>query len=127
MSTATQDALARAIDYLGATDLGNGRHAFTDGPSWCIGTERTLSVLGRRLLHAGNIAMWGKTPEQHATLFKMPSWWTPEQQFAWRIMNARGEEADPGVRYTQEPSGAPLGFRFERLTVDLTTGEEIAA
>lgn len=43
------------------------------------------------------------TPEEH------------EERAAWRILDARGEEPDPGARYDHEPTGLPLGYRAEQV------------
>jgi hypothetical protein len=97
----TQDALARAIAY-----LGNGRYAYRN-----------------KEINAYVIAEWDDAAcgFWETCVIRAP-WWSPEQQFAWRD--------DESGKITPEPANAnleTLDHIAQRVTVDLTTGEEIPA
>lgn len=126
------DRLARAIDCLGAKDLGNGYYAYrahTARREW-----RVTSHLERlaALLSGPNTFAREHYPIEAAHLesVEMPSWWKPEQQFA--ISYTEGRDAGHVIAY-ETLAGARAGAaarksaKPEVLTVDLTTGEEIAA
>src|SRR6202050_3100698 len=104
-NTTQTDALARAIDYLGATDLGNGRYAIPAsktrlhkelGDCWLIVDERGVQTA-------------------------MPPWWTPTQQTTFRCGCGKSPE---NRKQNFALNAHCLGKGFERITVDLTTGEE---
>ena len=125
-------ALERAITYLHAVEVAPGWYAVQDRilrSTWYTVSADDLARVGHPHGPASRFSLleaaWALDAQ---TLTEMPRWWRPERRFAWRIVaSVRGEEADPGARYTQEPSGAPLGYRFERITADLETGAEVPA
>ncbi len=89
-----------------------GRYRVTDDP------ERFWRYVGPGNAGAGIGNDWAPL---------MPSWWTPGQLVAWKIMSARDEEPDPAARYDHEPTGLAWPMRAVRIAADLTTGEEVPA
>lgn len=152
MLSATQDSLQRAIDALGAVcvrdeecrylptgldDISGREHdnctpalyALTWDKRWYVTDAEGLELT--RLLGGG---------DSIASLpVKMPLWWSPEQRFAWigpvDSLHPRNASVTlpkgatfSGHRYLSGPAcrnETPSLYR--RITVDLETGEEIAA
>lgn len=119
------EALACAIDYLGATDLGNGRYAFKGGPDrdnpdavWRVANTDDMMKCGALLPRGENDA----PPEWIMDEAFMPSWWTPKHRFAAHYL----EEYVPfptrklALEYVDIYGGSAV-------TVNLETGEEIRA
>jgi hypothetical protein len=137
----TQDALARAIDYLGATDLGCDGLAFIGtldyktrgyfilsprtvrgGATFALAIEEILSVIPTNR-HAED-ALEGWRSEN--CIFVQASWWTPTQQFAVRDSNGTLLSTH-NCKQNIYPRPIDDGYFEKCVTVDLTTGEEIAA
>lgn len=115
------DSLARAIDYLGATDLGNGRYALfmgVDDPQHWLVTD------------ANDLIRATFSDEDFKNTVRMPSWWTPERQFAYRFASSvysRRDDAEADAQacaqsYAFKGEFAPS---IQRVTVNLETGEEV--
>lgn len=124
----TSDPLARAIAYLGAVEVAPGFYAYDDGrggmdwKAYSVADTFAMRDLGANfdLRHkAASVGAW----ERMSKPSMMPAWWTPEKRFAWRYTDRVTIGA--GLRYLQEPTRHRE--QFERITADLTTGEEIPA
>lgn len=134
----TIDALQHAIEYLGAVEVGPGsdpHHAFNryavSSPSgrWHTFSQATLATFAEGAL---NHYRYQVTIGRAFVL--MPFWWTPEQRFAWRL---RGQgQAEGNLAYNRWPTlddavvyfdGRISEIHFERVTVNLETGEELPA
>jgi HEAT repeat protein len=92
----TQDALARAIDFLGAVEvtariegdeLDKARYAFSAG-RWHTATAATLLDFERYdtdgAFPSREDAALRYERDYPEAMAEMPSWWTPTQQFAWK-------------------------------------------
>lgn len=128
----TNDALAKAIAYLDAVEVAppsteppaRGERAFTryavKSPNgrWHTFCEATLAKFAEGPL---NHFRYQVTIGRAFAL--MPSWWTPEQRFAWRsnvtgFLLARNKDGSTRKR-------AP--WTCYRITADLETGAEVPA
>lgn len=109
--TQTQDALARAIDFLGAIEVAPGRFAVQDTATsrWYVQNEHDLRLVAedREGYFTGAAVL-------------LPAWWTPEQ---------RRRSQCHGCKRAW-PCGAPgnqVSHLLEWVAVDYETGEEIEA
>ena len=130
---ANQDALARAIEYLGAVEVAprnndeqSGFYAWKDGglPQWRV-------ARGCDIESAFDGYSFASEPDH----VSMPSWWKPDSRFAYRPLRN-----DDGTRWLEGPDdgyfvkqGTAALLRHgrargaERITADLETGEEVSA
>ena len=120
MGSAQSDALKRALEYLGAVEVAPGRYAAKLGERWHTFTESRLTERVRD--------GW----RTHGNYQPMPSWWTPEQRFAWRVKgsNVRLVCADlnSAMKARENPLGGLERFAhnyYEHITASLETGAEI--
>jgi hypothetical protein len=116
------DALARAIDYLGATNLGNGRYALHMVEAYPNVNGRWYTFGEKALLTAqiGKLAAMERVP--------MPSWWTPTQQFAViATVPPRTVFGTANCKQNIPEAWLADDIRAICVTVDLTTGKEIPA
>jgi hypothetical protein len=137
------DALARAIDYLGATDLGDGRYAFKlpgDDSGICyIGGEYEMFCAAAPA-PKGTLDPSFNVPDEGNLIEVKADWWTPTQQFAWYCWvlddisgpheMGKLRERSLGKLTDYEREVLPLlerGAHAAKITVDLTTGEEVLA
>ena len=122
----TTDALARAVESLGAVEVEPGRYALQPedgkGEPWYTVSTNALSLCG----YVPD-SVW-LAVRRHLT--PMPSWWTPEQRAIWKVR----EITDDGnlVRTDFRDDNLPqerLPYEVwrERITADLITGEEVTA
>jgi hypothetical protein len=139
MANDTQDALQRAIDYLGAVCVRPGiKETIIGGDG--RGADRTRVV--REALYARRecasvpyeiipgailreytperIATFGHRDRQFCGIVTMPAWWSPEQRFKWRSLSGGTVIADALI-------GEEAKAYCERITADLETGEEVSA
>lgn len=131
------EALARAIEYTDATFLGcacghvEGCHTCVEyspvyaqrdnenSPYYVVDAE-SMKHLGSALIAGQEDAysFWCASSDA----LRMPSWWTPEQPFAWR-------PKDGGIsrlpHHDLDGWDASFDEDLERITADLTTGEEV--
>jgi hypothetical protein len=130
--TTDTDALARAIDYLGAVEVAPGRYAFPlevgKGP-WRTCTPATL--IESYELHFEHAAYTRAKQVYETRTVPMPSWWSPTCREVWQTVR----DAD-GFIYSSNPTesegrqvlegvcGAPVTLRH--VTADLNTGEEVS-
>jgi hypothetical protein len=138
-----KDELRRAVDYLGATDLGNGFYAWQpfadfvrardpESDFYLVSTVKQLCawdrdafvepVTGKRTYGCG----------LHHVSRKMPPCWTPTRQIIERVtIRATGEVryfADYAAAYpflSRIPSS--MNWKSERIKIDLATGAEMPA
>ena len=116
------EALSRAIEELKAVEIAPGRYVYRDeaSPHYYGQSTDDLVALGEALLAVGPDA-YSFWCEDYAAVL-MPDWWAPEHPFAWR-------PKDGGI--SRLPHADLDGWHeswyedFERLTVDLTNGEEM--
>lgn len=120
-----KDALARAIDDLGATDLGNGHYAFfNDGTFRRYDKNRGFyDAYEDKRWHTFSSVRMERISERTEALklegqALMPSWWTPAQQFA----TGPGRQA-----FTSFAAADHYGEGATVYTADLETGEEVPA
>jgi hypothetical protein len=102
------DALSKAVAYLGAVEVAPNKYALTWGKRWYVTDAEGVELT--RLLGGGE--MIASIPT------KMPAWWTPEQRFAWR--DAKGFMYFHAER-------AKAYNATERITADLVSGAEVPA
>lgn len=139
MTDKDKDALARAIDSLGAVQVRpesgqieddysvsvqtSALYAFFDHP---IDTESTWFVGDVEAVATFSAQKSMGITTYYEPLVAMPSWWAPTQQSVWRITL-------PGANqiYVREDDyrqfGKPRNAKSERVTVNLETGEEVRA
>ena len=124
MSATSTDSLARAIEYLGAVEVAPGRYAVKDGERYLVIDESDVPGL------AFEFETGEPDPDACAQVTEMPSWWSPEQRFAWRNYIGANRWATTVERVESVPSAGdnpwPVLSR-ERITADLETGAEIPA
>lgn len=116
--TTTTDARSRAIALLDATQIAPGRYAYRDDAmrTYYIVDDSALVLLGERLaLDSDAYSEW--CADTQAT--EMPAWWTPTERYTWRDL-ATGELLTSPVA-----PGHLCHHKYERVTADLTTGEEV--
>ena len=103
--------LASAIDLLEAVEVASGRYAYEGDGHWFIATAESLI----RCQIDDEFGL-----DEHSTA--MPSWWSPEQRFAWRCDDCGEicETQDDLARVCTTQS-------VSRITADLNTGQEIPA
>jgi len=138
-ATRGSGALSKAIASLGAVEVAPGRYAVRPdllGDRWRFTSEQALRVLGSALTLATRdersitSALWR---EHSGNLVYAPSWWSPEQRFAWKLTHGSSDvdnrrfesegEAYHGMHsYTTTYA---RGISVERITADLESGEEI--
>jgi len=111
----------RAVASLGAIDLKDNQHyALTWGKRWYV-TDGDGVVLTKLL---GGGAVIANTPTV------MPTWWSPEQQFAWHVIHVETCVDDQYVATEEEASALARHeaiCHYERVTADLATGAEVPA
>jgi hypothetical protein len=131
MSEADEVALAKAIERLGAVEVAVGYYAyrFEKSPGWYVAPSSALEILTRALAgqaqktrKAKALGIWAAGNYTVA----MPLWWSPEQRFAWRSVDAEGNASEASTDKTYAQHITHLGGgRVERITADLATGEEV--
>lgn len=140
MNATDKEALARAIDSLGATDLGNGYYAYRDEgmQRYYVVTPDALSLLSSYLDRAAELgpseqysdgltcanaySLW--CADTQAT--EMPSWWTPSRRYAC-VVNGHYHEGTLAVARHFAADFEREGFTTKVVTVNLETGEEVNA
>jgi hypothetical protein len=112
--------LQRAIDHLGATDLGDGRYAFRVNPTLPWRAARAHALI--QYSHARRV---NAEPRVLGGLLdgtiRMPTWWSPAQPFTHRC-DVCDELMLPNA--TDHLHGGKQAC-FHLVTVDLATGKEI--
>lgn len=113
-------ALQNAIDYLGAKEVAPGYYAFLSPTlhRWCVFPATVFSHEKNPDGFVLNVVDEASKP--------MPSWWTPEQRFAWRCIDKVCAKV---FLYPSATAGhdSVAGHYAKRITADLNTGEEIPA
>lgn len=124
------DSLQAAIGY-----CGNDQVDFARGDE-AVKIERTSKWAWPRI-GGGWIIRFN---DRHGDLWnvRMPSWWSPERQYAWRVFNGPGsatygpwtEQALAERFETKDDLFCEINAHdgdYERITADLETGEEVPA
>lgn len=116
------DSLQKAIAYLDAVEVAPRKWAIQvdrgDGVKerWVIVGRNTLETMRR----------YGFNTTRTGVL--MPSWWTPESRFAWRVEMPSGKFY---IEHNKPPKDAQYGKLRPPyiicVTADLETGEEVPA
>jgi hypothetical protein len=117
---ANADALANAIEHLGAVEVAPGRYARREAP---VVPYEIISEAILRQYAPEAIATFGHRDRQFCGIVTMPPWWTPEQRFAWRTSDGRRVVPDA----SQRTPGTMRKLGWERITADLQTGAEVPA
>lgn len=126
-------ALSRAIKHLQAIEAAPGRFAFRQQclngdrlEAWGVVSADAMRQFGLTLGTEGP-PDWDPYDEwrSEVRIVSPPAWWSPQDQFAWRIVSAYS--GDDGSRYDHQPTGLPVGLHAERVTVDLESGTEVTA
>jgi hypothetical protein len=129
-SPETSEALAKAVQYLGAVEVAPGRYAFpartttkalegtTKREAWHVTDANGvigIIVHAKALSEAGAVAM--------------PAWWSPEKRFAWRTNWEGFSERTQALRFKSRGDAERYieGGDVERITADLETGDEVQA
>jgi len=145
-----QDALARAIDYLGAVEVapehyGRRLYAFAHRP----GGPKDL---GQGYFVGNSDDLIRYCQGASTRLVMLPVWWTPEQQFLWVLPSRpklrHGKHCEACLEINDSDEGSNNRFRsynlalhafggsedlknpaktIQRITASLETGEEVPA
>jgi hypothetical protein len=154
----TSDALALAIDYLGAVEVAPGRYAYPDHDHfeadryphppcrWRVsGADAMIDACARGLDNAEAVRIHLAATIGGGVL--MPSWWTPERQYAYRLvvveqehepsdecsvddlLPGAGEARYESIHEVEQWAGdlVPRALDLECITAYLDTGEEVEA
>jgi hypothetical protein len=134
--TQATDSLARAIEILNAVEVAPGRYAYRDDATrrYYVSSEADLCRLAGYLDGAADDgATTGDAYSRWCadTLStEMPSWWSPQQRFAYRATDAcevcAGFANQRPMEDPRDAADVPESH-WERITADLTTGEEVPA
>jgi len=119
----SNDALARAIRYLNATMVAPNFYAFANEQQparYRVTTVDELTALGEDLQHPDRAC----AARFNQLGVEMKPWWTPEERCAWSYVGTLDSKLR-GV--TTNWDDVPALSIPTRITLDLTTGEEIAA
>lgn len=113
-------------------------YAYLDRNSdaWHIVTDVTLELLSESLAHkrldSSREAAYQDWCDDTKAV-RMPSWWTPTQQFAWRVRNTDTGHS-PSIRFTADHYADDYcadrpdeWLTIDRIGVNLETGEEVSA
>jgi hypothetical protein len=114
------DSLAKAVAHLGAVEVAPGRYAWKTERHWYSEGAYSLETYGKENLIPFDYA--------HKDFVRMPPWWTPQTQYAWRNYIGANRWVTTVERVESVPSAGenpwPVLSR-ERITADLATGEEV--
>jgi hypothetical protein len=127
MTAVTNDSPVKAIAHIGAVEVSPGRYAFEhrvwlsdahgDEAFYYLVDEKGLKD-ERAFAHPSS-QLFFEWLRQY-TVRVQPSWWTPEQRFAYRAPN--------GAIFSAIPYYVGYAAKYyERITADLETGAEVQA
>ena len=127
----TNDSLAKAVACLGAVEVAPGQYAVPRGVNpWACCPTAALAAFDSY----PDFSAWY---EARGDVADAPSWWSPEQRFAWALDRKTGNKReafdgtqDEGIKALSRlachiTNGLPRGRK--RITADLTTGAEVPA
>lgn len=134
---ATNDALARAIEYLGAVEVAPGKYVVAQGldrRNWVV-PARALETWWNRYHYAlGEPTDSCPPPVTAVCLYTdelpvlMPAWWSPEQRFATVYDDpALDPEPTPYATLAEARSATVRTGIRHAITASLETGEEVPA
>ena len=133
MPNTTSDALTRAIEALGLIGHTSCRHGHPFDAENTYEYERKDGRKRRACKACQALHTLGVTIKEGRYYAKngsaLPLWWSPDARFAWRLV---GDPTDTRYETKQDALAdlrgiGAIGATIERITADLTTGEEVPA
>ena len=152
MPKTEQDALARAIEYLGAVKIASGGDHTPDGglvmtDLYAYREPEGYGGKGYGIVNSDDLATLvvlmsedtsGDGPDLSVReayyewclltrAVPMPSWWSPERLFAWRSVDDEGNASSAGDKPYADYLTRVGGGRTVKVTASLDDGSEIPA
>ena len=132
MSSVVTNQLQRAIKYLGATEVTEGAWAFQLGNAWYVRMYAEMEQLDDYLLQAeeanDNSGRYLASDRKAAFMLwfeaevgRMPGWWSPQAQFAWR------HKKTGSLLYGGFATQSFDRRSYNRIAANLETGAEVPA
>lgn len=114
----TNDSLQRAIEQLDAVEVAPGKWAFPARTRVRMPENSVTNELWHITDASGiiSICVHAKTLSG-INAVRMPAWWSPQRQYAWRYHGKGDVHAEASPRFINSTKW---------VTCDLTTGEEIS-
>lgn len=122
MSTTTNDALARAIEYLHAVEVAPDRYAFRIYDDWYVSPNDDPAIpnSANMLVRQMEYRKAGGAGFEDSPVVKMPKWWSILQRTVMHCKVCNGRNGHT-IAHPER-----IG-EYECITVNLDTGEEVSA